>query len=259
MNRTALQPAVKWGDFSPNASEYGQRPPYSDVVLSALARTVTEQFGPIWLAELGAGTGNLLRSFKEAEIGGFAVEPNKDMRAVARKLAPNDQRFEWVEGTAEQSNLPPASVNWVLLGNAYQFVDPLAMFAEAHRILVPGGFLTLIWNVRHFRKDPLQCSIEEMVKRLAGSLKRTGISVAEIMDSLDTGERFLEVLYAEASHKRIFTPDRFLATWKAGHDVPSQVSADMWRRIIKETERMIPDQPAIETIWLTRAWTLQAQ
>lgn len=258
MNQPAIQPAVTWGDFSPNANEYGQRPPYSDVVLSSLFQTVRAQCGSVKIAEFGAGTGNLLRSFKEDEISGFAVEPNKEMRAVAQKLAAADRRFEWVPGTAENSTLPPASVNWVLLGNAYQFVDPLAMFSEAKRILVPGGFLTIIWNVRHFKRDPLQRSIEEMVNRLAGNLKRTGISVAEIMENMDTGGCFREFVYTEATHKQTLSAERFLATWKAGHDVPSQVSAELWKHIIDETDRMIPKRGSIDTIWLTRAWTLQA-
>nr|WP_210163531.1 class I SAM-dependent methyltransferase [Mesorhizobium sp. WSM3224] len=255
MSKIVVNPAVKWGDFTPNATEYGRRPPYSNVVLSSLVRTVRARFETVVLAELGAGTGNLLRSFKEEDITGFAIEPNKEMRAVARDLSSCDKRFEWRVGTAEESGLPSASVNWVLLGNAYQFVDPQTMFKEAKRILVAGGFLTIIWNLRHFRRDPLQRSIEQMVNGLVGHLKRTGLSVTEIMESMNTGGNFNEFIYTEASHKQILSSDRFLATWKAGHDVPSQVSAEMWDHIISHTARMIPDQMEIETIWLTRAWT----
>lgn len=258
MTEVALQSAVRWGDFSLYAADYSQNPPYSHVVLSSLLRTVRARFEAVRIVELGAGTGNLLRSFIDEDIRGFAVEPNTEMRAVARSLAPADTRFEWIEGTAEKSSLPPKSANWVLLGNAYQFVQPSAMFKETSRILVPGGFLTIIWNVRHFKKDALQRSIEEAATRMAGHLKRTGSSVADLMESVDTTGRFNEYIYIEGSHKQTFSPERLLASWKAGHDIPSQVSAEMWQRVVSEIARMIPKQASIETTWLTRAWTFQA-
>jgi ubiquinone/menaquinone biosynthesis C-methylase UbiE len=258
MSDVATMPAVQWGDFTPNAVEYGQRPPYSAVVLGALVRTVDNHFGSVRIAELGAGTGNLLRSFPEKNLSGYAVEPNKAMRSVAHKLAPDDNRFEWINGTAEASGLPAKSVNWVLLGNAYQFVDPAAMFREAHRILVDQGFLTIIWNVRDFKRDPIQRDIEEMVKREVPNLKRTGTSVAEIMEAMDTGGLFRDYIYAEARHDQQFSRDRFLATWKAGHDVPSQVSSAQWDALLAKTARMISHLDTIATIWNTRAWTLQA-
>ncbi|MFB9264814.1 class I SAM-dependent methyltransferase [Bradyrhizobium erythrophlei] len=258
MRKVAAQPTVRWGDFSLSAADYGQNPPYSHVVLSSLLRTVRAQFDAVRIVELGAGTGNLLRSFIEKDIHGFAVEPNREMRAVARSLAPDDTRFEWIEGTAEKANLPPRSAAWVLLGNAYQFVQPSAMFKETSRILVPGGFLTIIWNVRHLKRDALQRSIEATARQMVGDLKRTGSSVAELMENVDTNGRFNEYLYIEASHKQVFSPERLLASWKASHDIPSQVSAEMWHHIVSEIAHLIPKQDSIETTWLTRAWTFQA-
>ncbi|KKA10860.1 hypothetical protein VP03_26930 [Sinorhizobium meliloti] len=258
MPKEATKPAINWGDFTSNAKEYGERPPYSSVVLAMLAGTVTSSFGNVCIAELGAGTGNLLRSFDSDDVRGYAVEPNPAMQAVAHQLAPHDSRFEWITGTAEASGLPDNSVNWVLLGNAYQFVDPPKMFQEAHRILHKNGFLTIIWNVRDFKRDVLQREIEEMVKGEVADLKRTGTSVVEIMDIMDTKGLFKNVSYVEASHDHYFTPERFLDTWKAGCDVPSQVTEEGWNAILEKTAQMIPRDESIRTNWITRAWTLQA-
>ncbi|MHC2296164.1 class I SAM-dependent methyltransferase [Rhizobium mongolense] len=250
--------AMVWGDFTSNAADYGQRPPYDHRVLSALVGVVRGRFGHVRLAEIGAGTGNLLRSFVEHDISGYAVEPNPAMRSVAHELAPLERRFEWTGGTAEKTELPDGCVNWVILGNAYPFVDTVAMFREAQRILVPGGFLTIAWNVRDFKRDPLQNSIEETVKAMVPDLKRTGSSVAEIMERMDTEGLFRDFLYTEGKHIQAFSPERFVATWKAGCDVPSQVSPVMWDQIIEKTRAMTPNSDEIQTRWLTRTWTLEA-
>ncbi|TYL71434.1 class I SAM-dependent methyltransferase, partial [Bradyrhizobium cytisi] len=208
---------------------------------------------------LGAGTGNLLRSFDDQRVTGYAVEPNDAMHAVAYRLAPHDSRFQWMSGTAESSRLPDNSVNWALLGNAYQFVDAYKMFKEAYRILREHGFLTIIWNIRDLKRDQLQREIEEMVKCEAPGLKRTGESIADMMDAIDPNGLFSEYCYVEARHEQHFTPERFLDTWKASHDVPSQVSKQQWDDILNKTARMIPRESWIRTIWITRAWTFQAK
>lgn len=250
--------AMVWGDFTSNAADYGQRPPYDGRVLSALVFLVRNRFGNVRLAELGAGTGNLLRSLEETDISGYAIEPNPAMRSVARDLAPNERRFKWLDGTAESSGLSDACVNWTILGNAYPFVDTAAMFREARRILVSQGFLTIAWNVRDFKRDALQDSIEETVKTMVPNLRRTGSSVVDIMEETNTGGLFREFLYIEGKHIQTFSPERFLATWKAGCDVPSQTSPKLWEEIIEKTKTMIPSADQIETRWLTRTWTFEA-
>jgi SAM-dependent methyltransferase len=248
-----------WGDFTFNAEDYARRPNYSPVVLKALVETLRSGPGAIRLAEFGAGTGNFLRSLAGLEVCGFAVEPNPRMREIAHRLSPDDRSFEWVEGTAERSGLADASVDWVVLANAYQFVDPAAMISEACRVLRPRGYLTIIWNLRDFAEDALQSAIEARVRDITGPLKRTGLAVDQIMESFDAADRFDAHLYVEAGHRQIMDPEQLLATWKAGHDVPSQVSPQLWADVVAETARMIPAAPEIETFWLTRAWTMRAR
>lgn len=250
--------AARWVDFSISAAEYGKRVPYSAVVLASLVRTVASIFGGVLLAELGAGTGSLLRSFGDQKVTGYAVESSGAMRAVAHYLAPDESRFEWVSGNAESCPLPDNAVNWVLLGNVYQLVDPSKMFREAHRILRENGFLTIIWNIRDFKRDQLQREIDDMVKREVPGLQRTGMSMVDVMNDLDTERLFSEYCYVEARHEQNFTPERFLDAWKASHEIPSRLSKEQWNDVLSKTARMIPHKQLIRTIWITRAWTFQA-
>lgn len=101
------------------------------------------------VADVGAGTGKLTAvvSHLMAERGGevIAVDPDAAMLDTLRATLPGTERLV---GTAEHVNLPDESVDAVVLGQAWHWVDPVAASAELGRILKPGGTLGLIWNSR---------------------------------------------------------------------------------------------------------------
>lgn len=124
------------------------------------------------LADVGAGTGKLTRvvaKASDAEV--VAVDPEATMLAKLREHVPGVPTFV---GTAESLPLPDASVDAVVLGQAWHWVDPVAASAEIGRVVRPGGTLGLIWNLRDGRVD--------WVRRLTAIMHT---SAAEEM--LDTG------------------------------------------------------------------------
>ncbi|QMU97624.1 class I SAM-dependent methyltransferase [Microbacterium esteraromaticum] len=103
------------------------------------------------LVDVGAGTGKLTRvvaEAKDAEV--VAVDPDAAMLAKLREAVPGVPTFV---GTAESLPLPDASVDAVVLGQAWHWVDPVAASAEIGRAVRPGGTLGLIWNARDNRVD----------------------------------------------------------------------------------------------------------
>lgn len=103
------------------------------------------------IADVGAGTGKLTRALvaaPDAEV--VAVDPDPTMLAALRDSVPGVPTYV---GTAEQLPLPDASVDAVVLGQAWHWVDVDAASAEVGRVLRPGGVLGLIWNVRDERTD----------------------------------------------------------------------------------------------------------
>lgn len=91
--------------------------------------------------DLGAGTGRLSEALLRAGVEVVAVEPDEAMRAhVPVGALP-------LAGTAEQVPLEDASVDAVLVGQAWHWFDQERATAEVDRVLRPGGVLGLLWNV----------------------------------------------------------------------------------------------------------------
>jgi SAM-dependent methyltransferase len=100
------------------------------------------------VADVGAGTGKLTRRLRARGLEVVAVEPVAQMRAEFARAVPG---VPVLAGTAEDLPLESGSVDAVLVAQAWHWVDPARAVPEAARVLVPGGQLGLIWNVRDER------------------------------------------------------------------------------------------------------------
>ncbi|HXN49496.1 MAG TPA: class I SAM-dependent methyltransferase [Bryobacteraceae bacterium] len=100
------------------------------------------------IADIGCGPGNLAVVFLENANTVFGVEPNTAMREASEKVLQKFPRFHPVDGRAEVTSLPPASVDFAVAGQAFHWFEPIATRAEFRRILKPGGCVALIWNER---------------------------------------------------------------------------------------------------------------
>jgi SAM-dependent methyltransferase len=98
---------------------------------------------PLRVLDLAAGTGRLTRCLVELGHDVVAVEPDEQMIAVLRDQA----EVEVHVGSAEQIPLPDASVDAVMVGQAFHWFDAPAALEEMARVLVPDGALGLLWNV----------------------------------------------------------------------------------------------------------------
>jgi SAM-dependent methyltransferase len=118
------------------------RPGYPPAAVARLADALGLRPGRVAL-DLAAGTGKLTRALAGTGVELIAVEPVTGMR---RQLTASLPSMRALEGTAEAIPLPDASVDAVLVAQAFHWFDTPAAAAEIHRVLRPGGALGIIWN-----------------------------------------------------------------------------------------------------------------
>jgi SAM-dependent methyltransferase len=101
--------------------------------------------GATRVLDLAAGTGQLTRSLAEAGLTVTAVEPSAGMR---EQLAAAVPAARVLAGSAEQIPFPDGSVDAVTVAHAWHWFDADRAVPEIARVLVPGGTLSLVWNLR---------------------------------------------------------------------------------------------------------------
>jgi len=100
--------------------------------------------------DVGAGTGKLTRQLLDRGLDVVAVEPSGGMRDQLERAVPGVTVHP---GSAEAIPLPDGSVDAVLVAQAWHWVDLGRAVPEVARVLVPGGQLGLVWNIRDERED----------------------------------------------------------------------------------------------------------
>jgi len=142
----AAQRRRQASSFGAAAAAYERgRPPYPAAAVDWLLPE-----GASRVLDLGAGTGKLTRQLRDRGLDVIAVEPSEGMREQLARAVPGAAVYA---GSAEQIPLPDDSVDAVLVAQAWHWVDRSRAVPEVARVLVPGGRLGLVWNIRDERED----------------------------------------------------------------------------------------------------------
>jgi SAM-dependent methyltransferase len=133
------------GGFDSGAAAYERgRPSYPDEAIAHLVDVL--RLGPgRTVLDLAAGTGKMTRLLVPTGADVIAVEPVAGMRAAFESAVPG---VEILDGTAEAIPLPDASVDAVVVAQAFHWFDEALALAEIDRVLRPGGGTALVWNRR---------------------------------------------------------------------------------------------------------------
>ncbi|MDP9174926.1 MAG: class I SAM-dependent methyltransferase [Planctomycetota bacterium] len=122
------------------------------------------------IADIGSGTGILSELFVNAGYAVFAVEPNAEMRGAAEAAVGSAANFHSIDATAESTGLPGGLIYLVVAGQAFHWFNPREARAEFERILVPGGWVALIWNERRIEPG-FSADYEQIVQEFETDLK----------------------------------------------------------------------------------------
>src|SRR5918996_889314 len=108
------------------------------------AEALTWILGPgrLQVLDLGAGTGKLAAVAAALGHDVVAVDPSEEMLSVCRRRPGIDTMV----GAAESIPLAHASVDAVIVGQAFHWFDHTRALPEIARVLRPNGVLGLLWN-----------------------------------------------------------------------------------------------------------------
>lgn len=146
------------------------------------------------IADIASGTGIWTRMLLENGNPVYGVEPNVDMREAGERSLSAFPKFTSVDGKAEATTLPDASVDFVTSAQAAHWFDRVGARPEFSRILKPSGWLVLLWNEREVDTTPFLRDYEQLLLTYGTDYEevrheRTTDSVNEFFDPLPYQER----------------------------------------------------------------------
>ncbi len=149
-----------------------RRPTYPDALIREVLNFSAAASGELAI-EVGAGTGIATEPMLDAGLKVVAYEPGENLANYCR------ERFGGRDLTVKQSvfedcDEPDGSAALIYSATAFHWCDPVRGYAQAMRVLRPGGTLALFWN-RPFlgrRDDPTHMAIQRAYDRWYPSPKR---------------------------------------------------------------------------------------
>lgn len=150
--------------FSKHSSDYARyRPIYPKPLFEYLSR-----LAPDHTAAWDCGTGNgqvaldLAAFFRQ--VYASDASPQQIKNAIAH------ERIEYFVSLAESTPLPSASVDLITVGQAFHWFDAERFYAEANRVLKPGGILAL-WCYGLFNVADASLAVERILQNFYQSVE----------------------------------------------------------------------------------------
>ncbi len=149
--------------FTNRVADYAaSRPGYPEDLWDALWKKSGLERGDA-AADLGSGTGISAEPLLERGAALFCVEPNEAMRREAEAALSGYRNFYSVNGTAEKTGLPGASVSLVVAAQSFHWFRQDEARLECLRILKPRGGAAVIWNERRLNGSPFLEGYERLL------------------------------------------------------------------------------------------------
>ncbi|KAI9475911.1 MAG: S-adenosyl-L-methionine-dependent methyltransferase [Benjaminiella poitrasii] len=139
--------AIASKGFNLQSNLYAQtRPSYPKEVLDRIQEIVVpNDKQKAKLVDLAAGTGIMTKLLVESGFKNIiAVEPLENMRRELHKAVP---AIPCLDGTAWAIPVDDNSQDAMICAQAFHWFDDIQALREFHRILRPGGYGILVWNL----------------------------------------------------------------------------------------------------------------
>ncbi len=130
--------------FDEIAAQYDRhRPTYPDELIDQACRVAGIGSGDHVL-EVGCGSGQLTSGLVARGLHVTAVEPGRNLIALARQNLEGAGEVEFVNAQFEDALLPREQFQAVFSASAFHWVDPEVSWQRTADVLIPGGTLALV-------------------------------------------------------------------------------------------------------------------
>ena len=166
------------GDIFNGAADFYSlyRPTYPTALIDIISNEAG--LNPKWeVADIGSGTGILSSLFVDNGNLVKCVEPNDQMRQMSIKILSAKGKVEFIKGTGEYTNLPDSSVDLVICGQSFHWMDQGLAHREFTRILRGKKWVALVWNDRVNEPGTFTGEYESVVRRYSKAYHSTGSTV----------------------------------------------------------------------------------
>lgn len=141
--------------FSAQASDYAKfRPTYPPSLFTYLTK-----LSPHRRAAWDCATGSGQSAFELAKF--FELVYATDLSQKQIQQARKHPLIRYSQGRAEQSGLPPGSVDLITVAQAFHWFDHKMFFKEARRIIRPEGGLLAVWM---YEQSSINQSVDDVLK-----------------------------------------------------------------------------------------------
>jgi len=196
--------------FNELAGAYSRaRPGYPESLWAALRAKLDGRSVPQLAVDVGSGTGIATRQLAQVlpEWRIVGVEPGEAMRAQAVSDS-RDSAVEFRVGTAENLPFEKASAGLVIAAQALHWFDHARFYAEARRVLAPGGTIGIIQNDRALEQLPLFEDYESFLEEHSPGYIRDYRSFDLVSELSEAG--FGDVSSTTAEWTRPLTHEEFI-------------------------------------------------
>jgi ubiquinone/menaquinone biosynthesis C-methylase UbiE len=170
MTRLPESTARRFGKvFDEIAAEYDRhRPTYPDELVDQACQVAGIGRGDRVL-EVGCGSGQLTRSLVARGLHVTALEPGKNLIALARQHLEGAGEVKFVNAQFEDALLAREKFQAVFSASAFHWIDPEISWQKTADVLVPGGTLALVQycGIEEPRSKPDQEAALAAIRKVA--------------------------------------------------------------------------------------------
>ncbi|HWN43227.1 MAG TPA: class I SAM-dependent methyltransferase [Thermoanaerobaculia bacterium] len=238
--------------FSGHARDYASyRPGYPEELFDFVS-SLPRRRGTAW--DVGTGNGQAALGLAERFDRVIGTDPS----AQQIEQAEPHPRIEYRVAPAEASGLPDASVDLVAAAQAFHWFDFDRFFAEARRVLAPGGAV-VVWTYNLARVSP---PVDAWIDRLAHGI--VGPYWPPERKWVNEEYRTIPFPFPEVEapsfiHSERWELDRYLSyvrTWSAFQRYVRETGSDPVEEGRGEIEAAWGDPPGTRTIARTISWPI---